>query len=66
MNLFVVDFDECAMDQVILAGLTVGNCHDLIKCTRDYAHGLLLKFETGYCHREILFVVTDHLGLFGW
>ena len=66
MDFFVVDFDKCALNEVVFAGLTVGNCHDLVEGAGNNTHGWLLKFETGDCYGQVLFVVViaDHLSLF--
>ena len=39
MDFFVVDFDKCALNEVVFAGLTVGNCHDLVEGAGNNTHG---------------------------
>lgn len=65
MNLFIVYFNERTLNQVIFIGLAVGDSHDLIECTGNDSHGLLLKFEAGDRDRKVLFGIVDHLRLFG-
>jgi hypothetical protein len=64
VDLFVVDFDEGALNEVIFTGLAVRDGHDLVEGAGNDAHGLFLKFEAGNCDGQVLFVVVDHLGLF--
>jgi hypothetical protein len=39
MDFFVVDFDKCALNEVVFTGLAVGNGHDLVEGAGNDAHG---------------------------
>jgi hypothetical protein len=50
MNLFVVNFDKSALNQMVFILLTVGDCHNLMKSSWNYSHCLLLNFQGSYCN----------------
>ena len=64
MYLLIINLDKSTLNEMVFIGLTVGDCHNLTKGARNNAHSLLLKFEAGNHHRQVLFVVIDHLGSF--